>query len=779
MASSSSSAAASSSAATRPPRPPRTATGLGNRFTVYNLFSIIKGQDNAKSDLLVRSQKELAELKKKISTDSKKNFGLEREIRNLDQKIALLIRNRITLEEVMASSGDISLVNRTITLKDKREREYYGQLFCLLQNETQYVAKLARLVKLGQIDNLLQTVMFTLYGNQYDEGEEHLLLSMFKTVLVTEFGLAKSTSNLLRANTALTRMMTTYTRRGPGQQYLKQVLTKVLTEITSAPDLTLEINPTKVYEAMLNRQESETGQVSTLNRKPSAEEAAANKDVQKIIEPRLRQLGEIADNFVQAFVNSLDLVPYGIRWICKQIRVLTEEKFSSATREQVCSLIGGFYLLRFVNPAVVTPQAFMLVETKLSANTRRNLTLLAKILQNLANNVKFGGVKEFYMAPLNVVLDRNRPIINKFLTRLTEVDDLEDHLNLDRYIALGKTGENVINISLNEMYFIHSLLNQHINTLAPDPNGVDSAFHRILKELGPAPPQLPRKENANVDLKLENHFLASDSADGEPELTPEQIYTETKYLLFSIIKSLPQLNNQQNQDNIKALLKQAQQYAVQRKNKELGQMIDTILKNCERLVKAGVLKESDGYAQLRKDAMEELLNYEQQITKTKSDVGTLTSVLNNINEHNQFLQQQLEAYKEYLGNVRQNCSSKKAGSSKSKKEKTKSKSKSKSKKGKIGPFKFSHSALEKDGIIIESEVPNDRRSSIYFSFSSSTPGVFDVLVLYKSRHISDIRLQLDDLLERQHVNQLEYETDFLKLNVNLLIYLLNKHFLSS
>mmetsp|Transcript_370 Transcript_370/g.454 ORF Transcript_370/g.454 Transcript_370/m.454 type:complete len:209 (+) Transcript_370:348-974(+) len=208
-------------------------------------------------------------------------------------------------------------------------------------------------------------------------------------------------------------------------------------------------------------------------------------------------------------------------------------------------------------------------------------------------------------------------------------------------------------------------------------------------------------------------------------------------------------------------------------------MIDTILKNCERLVKAGVLKESDGYAQLRKDAMEELLNYEQQITKTKSDVGTLTSVLNNINEHNQFLQQQLEAYKEYLGNVRQNCSSKKAGSSKSKKEKTKSKSKSKSKKGKIGPFKFSHSALEKDGIIIESEVPNDRRSSIYFSFSSSTPGVFDVLVLYKSRHISDIRLQLDDLLERQHVNQLEYETDFLKLNVNLLIYLLNKHFLSS
>jgi hypothetical protein len=43
------------------------------------------------------------------------------------------------------------------------------------------------LVKLGEIDNLLQTVMFTLYGNQYEPSEEHLLLSLFKQVLEKEF----------------------------------------------------------------------------------------------------------------------------------------------------------------------------------------------------------------------------------------------------------------------------------------------------------------------------------------------------------------------------------------------------------------------------------------------------------------------------------------------------------------------------------------------------------------------------------------------------------------
>lgn len=739
----------------------------------------MRGPDEAKSDALVLSQRTLADLKKEISSDSKKNFELEREIRQLDQKIALLIRNRLTLDEVMASSGDISLVNRTITLKDKRERELYGQLFGLLQVETRFVSTLARLVKLGEIDNLLQTVMFTLYGNQYDESEEHLLLSMFKSVLFEEFRQSKSIANLLRANTALTRMMTTYTRRGPGQQYLKEVLTKVLTHLTSAQDLILEINPLKVYEAMLNQRESMTGQQSNLNRKPTAEEAAANPDVQEIIQPRIKKLGEIADQFISAFINSIDLVPYGIRWICRQISLLTREMFPTATREQALSLVGGFYLLRFVNPAVVTPQAFMLVEAKLSANARRNLTLLAKILQNLANNIQFGGVKEFYMAPLNTVLENNKPRINDFLEKLTDVDDLEAHLNLDRYVALGKTSENFINISLNEMYFIHGLLNHHLPVIAPEISApTDELLHRLLRELGPAPPQLPRKDNANVDLKLETQLLGSQ---GEPEMTPEQIYQETKYLLFSIIKALPDIKGA-NTTDIPATLQLAQMVAIKSQNEALGEMILNINTNIKDLLAAGLIKEEDGYAQLRKDAMQELLNYEKQVEKTNNDIQLLNKVISNIREHNLFLQQQLEVYKQYLDNVRQNCSSSSPATKKNPEQKgSKKKSSSSSSSGqrKLGPIKFTHNLLEKDGIIIESEVPAERRSSINFSFTSPNPGSFEIEVLYKSRHIADMKLELDDLLERQHNNQLDLELDFLRLNVNLLIYLLNKNFLSS
>lgn len=52
------------------------------------------------------------------------------------------------------------------------------------------------------------------------------------------------------------------------------------------------------------------------------------------------------------------------------------------------------------------------------------------MLQNLSNNVPFGGVKEFYMESLNPMLDRNTPLMNDFLEHLTEVDELVEHLSV-------------------------------------------------------------------------------------------------------------------------------------------------------------------------------------------------------------------------------------------------------------------------------------------------------------------------------------------------------------
>jgi Ras GTPase-activating-like protein IQGAP2/3 len=129
---------------------------------------------------------------------------------------------------------------------------------------------------------------------------------------------------------------------------------------------------------MINKIEEDTGELpANLSRSVTTDVAAANPDVQAIIEPRIKMLMEIAESFLATILVSMDKVPYGIRWICKQIRSLTKRKYPEASDFAICSLIGGFFFLRFINPAIVTPQAYMLVEGAPAKHPRRTLTMVS------------------------------------------------------------------------------------------------------------------------------------------------------------------------------------------------------------------------------------------------------------------------------------------------------------------------------------------------------------------------------------------------------------------
>jgi len=90
---------------------------------------------------------------------------------------------------------------------------------------------------------------------------------------------------------------------------------------------------------MINQIEEETGSLpENLPRGVPPEIASTNPDVQAIIAPRLTMLMEIANSFLVTIIDSLDDVPYGIRWICKQIRSLTR------VRSSVSCFIWLFFL---------------------------------------------------------------------------------------------------------------------------------------------------------------------------------------------------------------------------------------------------------------------------------------------------------------------------------------------------------------------------------------------------------------------------------------------------
>lgn len=88
--------------------------------------------------------------------------------------------------EVASHLEDATEMQEGVFPNDDKTQKY-GNLLFLLQSEPRHIAHLCRLVSMAEIDSLLQTVMFTIYGNQYESREEHLLLTMFQVYFKSAF----------------------------------------------------------------------------------------------------------------------------------------------------------------------------------------------------------------------------------------------------------------------------------------------------------------------------------------------------------------------------------------------------------------------------------------------------------------------------------------------------------------------------------------------------------------------------------------------------------------
>ncbi|KAI9766469.1 MAG: glyceraldehyde-3-phosphate dehydrogenase 1 [Candelina submexicana] len=732
------------------------------RFSVNALYVSMSANDKDLeiSDDLAKAQKMLRDLKSKISSQSKKNFVLEKDVRYLDSRIALLIQNRMALEEQneVASQLDEAAEIQEGSFPNDDKTQKYGNLLFLLQSEPRHIAHLCRLVTMAEIDSLLQTVMFTIYGNQYESREEHLLLTMFQSVLTYQFDNTPEYSSLLRANTPVSRMMTTYTRRGPGQGYLKVVLAERINSLIEVKELDLEINPLKVYERMVAQIEEDTGSLpAALPKGVTAEQAAENAQVQEIIKPRLTMLMEIANLFLTTIIDGLEETPYGIRWICKQIRSLSKRKYPDAQDQTICTLIGGFFFLRFINPAIVTPRSYMLIDKTPAEHHRRTLTLIAKMLQNLANKPSYA--KEPYMAKLQPFIHQNKERVNKFMLDLCEVQDFYESLEMDNYVALSKK-DLELSITLNEVYATHSLLEKHSAEVAKDEN---THLKMLLQDLGPAPAQLPRKENRAIVLPLFSKWeTAIDDWTAALDITQEEVFfMEAKSTFVQIMRSLPRNNSVMRRPL--RLDKVAEAAATRLHDAIMVKKGIRAMELLSSLQELGVIDIADNFGLLRDEIEQELVHLGSLKDKVVEESRKLEEVYQTIRDHNSFLVGQLETYKSYLHNVRSQ---------------SEGKQRKQQKQQILGPYKFTHQQLEKEGVIQKSNVPDNRRANIYFNFTSPLPGTFVISLHYKgrSRGLLELDLKLDDLLEMQKDNLEDLDLEYVQFNVTKVLTLLNKRF---
>ncbi|WFD34733.1 RasGAP protein [Malassezia cuniculi] len=740
-----------------------TTSKQAHRNSVSTLVAAAAQNDLVVHDDLAKAQEELGRVKQEISSYSKTNYVLECDVRYLDSRIAMLIANRMALDEQgdLADAFEDAEVPQKALIEDRRIQQY-SNLFYILQSEPRHIASLCRLVSISDMDTLLQTVMFTLYGNQYESREEHLLLSMFQSVLSHQFDSESEFGSLLRANTPVSRMMATYTGRVPGKSYLKHVLVESLRDIVVHDAPNLEINPHCIYEELV-----ESGMCQ-----PGEHDIMSLPAVQRVLQPRVGQLQCVTENVLEALLASADQVPYGVRWICKQIRSLARRKFPEVPPSALCSLVGAFFVLRFVNPAIVSPHAYLLVKDVPTTYARRTLTLVAKLLQHLVNQTNIA--KEEFMRPLHGFFEVHRERMNEFLHTLCNVGDFYDTLEFDQYMALTRRDLS-ISISLNELYHMHALVKNHIDILAP---GTEHHLRVIVDELGPAPMPVPRREDYSFELHLFNRWETtirdlSRTLMTENNMTRNDLlYLETKSIFVQLLRSLPELVDQRpvSLSRVTAAAIESNDPVLQKKAVQAQEMLAEL----ETLRIAGEGNQQNLLADEIATELEHLGNTRNEVL---AELKNLSGVLNAIREQHDYLRSQLDTYVSYLQNARIAGSTREGscsgglsvvsiGNRDFKYHRVRT----------IVIQRFTYAQFERDGVIKHSIVPLDRRAHIYFQLVRPRPGTYAITLNYKGYQTSIVEMELnvDDLLEKAHhdIDVLDFE--YVQLSVMKLYAMLRR-----
>ncbi|KNC47522.1 fibronectin type III domain-containing protein [Thecamonas trahens ATCC 50062] len=125
----------------------------------------------------------------------------------------------------------------------------------------------------------------------------------------------------------------------------------------------------------------------------------------------------MCQQFFESIVSTGKFVPVGMRRICLYLQNAVSAKFPTVGTTPT----NSYLFLRFLNPAISAPEAFGVLPNPPSREERRQLILVTKVLQNLANGVLFG-TKERFMVQLNPFLNTNMPRLNDYVRDVLNIN---------------------------------------------------------------------------------------------------------------------------------------------------------------------------------------------------------------------------------------------------------------------------------------------------------------------------------------------------------------------
>ncbi|XP_041342007.1 ras GTPase-activating-like protein IQGAP2 isoform X2 [Pyrgilauda ruficollis] len=804
----------------------RTLIGAENPpLTVLRKFAYLLDQ----SDLDFEEELEVTRLREEVVTKIRSNQQLEKDLNLMDIKIGLLVKNRITLQDVVLHSKKLNKKRKSqleemvmvdkqgikgLSKERRKKLEAYQHLFYLLQTNPTYLAKLIFQMPQNKSTKFMDTVIFTLYNYASNQREEYLLLKLFKTALEEEItSKVDQIQDIVTGNPTVIKMVVSFNRGARGQNTLRQLLAPVVKEIMEDKTLIINTSPVDVYKAWVNQLEMQTGEASKLPYDVTTEQALTHAEVVNKLESSIQSLRAVTDKVLTSIFSSLNMMPYGMRYIAKVLKSSLHEKFPDATEDELLKIVGNLLYYRYMNPAIVAPDGFDIIDItaggQIHPDQRRNLGCVAKVLQHAASNKLFEGESE-HLSSMNTYLSQTYQKFRNFFQAACDVPEPEEKFNIDEYSDMVTLSKPVIYISIEEIINTHSLLLEHQDAIAPETNDL---LNELLEGLGPVPdiesflgegavdPNDPNRESTlsqlaktEISLSLTSKYELREGEDQDLK----SLMIKTKRLIVDVIRTQPgdtlleiletPATAQQESENLKLVEKRAildsktpekmkhSQSVFEDGQLPIEQKKRKIQRNLRTLEQAGLVSSATKYQEIINEIAKDIRNQRRYRHHRKAELVKLQQTLNALNSKTAFYEEQINYYNTYIKTCLDNLTRK--NSRRSIKLDGKEEVKG-SKKLKQTSLKYTAARLHEKGVILEIEdLQTNQFKNVMFDITPGEEvGDFEIKAKFLGVEMEKVQLHFQDLLQMQYEGVAVMKMfDKAKVNVNLLIFLLNTKF---
>ncbi|KAF2492315.1 ras GTPase activating protein-like protein [Lophium mytilinum] len=792
------------------------------------------------SDFDFDEEIEFERLRKTVVQHVRQNEMAEQYIDQLDIKIALLVKNKITLDEVvkhqkhfgghvgtLLSSKDISSKDpfdlKALNKNSRKKLEHYQELFFFLQTQPQYLARLFKRIREQGLPEKeckrIEQLMMGLFGLAQKRREEYYLLKVMTRSLKEEIDGCSSLQEYLRGNFFWARIFNGYIRSPRDRKFFRDLFGPLIkNHIMENEELDLESDPLQIYKSLINNEELRTGQRSRRVLDIPREEAIRDPETRETFIHHLQDLRDIADQYFAAFEEVMHKMPYGVRYIAQQTFDSLRLKFPYEPQEQLLQIVGHWVWKSYLQPVLLQPQHWGVLDRGLTPLCNRNLGEVAKVLGQIAAGKLFGG-ENVYLQPLNnyitEAIDRLQELWNSMIT----IRNAEEQFDIDAFNDLYARTKPTLYIKLADIFAIHNLVVNDLNALCP---AQDDLLRDVIREVGSAKNnenEMLHVSSAEITLTLNPKLHEVEDPDSEVKA----LFMETKRYVLYIIRIQTGTNLMEimvrpitpdDEDRWDALVRE--ELIVHDTHRRASKVQSSAASTYTTDMQSTTLLDMD-YPSLKRQALENILHLERsgrisrhnhyqdilnaiavdirtkhkrRIQRTKELEG-VRATLSALDEKAEFLDQQLKSYNNYIEQAMvtlQNKKGKKRFLLPFTKQYNHERELQRSGRvSKFGSFKYSARTLAEKGVLIAWNGYAERMwDKLDLTISSDSIGVFRLEGSQGSMMIpgASVEVKLDDLLQAQFDNHQfmnlfgegEKGAGTLRLNVNLLLHLVFKKF---